>query len=318
MTEININQDDSSIPTNIRNNYSIKTEKKNDEKNSKSIQVLTNTMIVKNKVENYSLDDLGKIENAKKHRSANRPLHKIKEFTNYVNFCRCCNLPCEKEGIIEPFKCCEDIDKFSECGLGITLFFYFFQFMTLIVFIGIIIISISMIIFNHIFTGEIDTICKNFTKEKNSIEDCNKYFTLEKYNYNYESSENGKNYYDKFNVWILRLSSDNIKIYRDLSRNLEGRNVIGDQIDNIVVNYSILIFCYLITCFIINIYFIIFVKAQTQKARILSFSIRDYTVLISDAKQILYDYNEKQKKENPDFINRSQIMIENGEDFKNI
>ena len=315
MTEININQDDSSIPTNIRNNYSIKTEKINDEKNYKSIQDLTNTMIVKNKVENYSLDDLGKIENAKKHRSANRPLHKIKEFTNYVNFCRCCNLPCEKEGIIEPFKCCEDIDQFSECGLGITLFFYFFQFMTLIVFIGIIIISISMIIFNHIFTGEIDTICKNFTKEKNSIEDCNKYFTLEKYNYNYESSENGKNYYDEFNVWILRLSSDNIKIYRDLSRNLEGRNVIGDQIDNIVVNYSILIFCYLITCFIINIYFIIFVKAQTQKARILSFSIRDYTVLISDAKQILYDY-VKQKNNNSDSINKSQIMIENGEDFK--
>ena len=33
-----------------------------------------------------TLDDLGKIEEAKKHRSANRPLHKISDFNNKVNF----------------------------------------------------------------------------------------------------------------------------------------------------------------------------------------------------------------------------------------
>ena len=71
------------------------------------------TMVVKNKLENFSLDDLGTIENAKKHRSANRPLHKIGEFTEHVNFCRCCDLPCEEKGIIEPFNFCGNIDEFQ-------------------------------------------------------------------------------------------------------------------------------------------------------------------------------------------------------------
>ena len=136
MTEENITQNYSNIPIQFDSNNQIEelNDKNNDEKNLNSKQNLTRTMIVNKKIESFSLDDLGKIEYAKKHRSANRPLHKIKEFNSNVNFCRCCNLPCEEKGIIEPFHFCDDIDMFSECGLGITLYFYFFQFMILILF----------------------------------------------------------------------------------------------------------------------------------------------------------------------------------------
>jgi len=75
------------------------------------------TIMLEEKIEESgSPDDKGKIEEAKKHRSANRPLHKIKEFNNNVNFCNCCNLPCEEKGIIEPFGFCDNIDKFADCS----------------------------------------------------------------------------------------------------------------------------------------------------------------------------------------------------------
>ena len=70
------------------------------------------TVLVKNKIKKKTLDDLGEIEEAKKHRSANRPLHKIAEFNSNVNFCWCCNLPCKEKGIIEPFHYCDSVDKF--------------------------------------------------------------------------------------------------------------------------------------------------------------------------------------------------------------
>ena len=80
------------------------------------------TAFIKQKIKRKRLDDLGEIEEAKKHRSANHPLHKIKEFNNDVSFCRCCNLPCEKMGIIDPFHYCDSIDKFSEGVFFLTFF----------------------------------------------------------------------------------------------------------------------------------------------------------------------------------------------------
>ena len=309
MTELNINQDNSTISTNLRDNYNEKEKVPNikDSNNVSAKPDLFRTMIVKKKVEDYSLDDLGKIEYAKKHRSANRPLHKLKDFTDYVNFCHCCSLPCEQKGIIEPFNCCDNIDKFSECGLGITLFFYFFQFMALIVFMGIFIISISMIIFNNKFTNEIIEKCsEQFNSAENkSLNYCEGFIN---------NAENETNYYKRFNRWTTRLSSDNIKIYRNLPKLLKNR--VEKRLNTIIVNNSILNFYYLITCFIINIFFIIFIKAQEQKARILNFSIRDYTVLITDSKQILIDYNKSHKIDNPDSLQRSQIMIEKEQQFK--
>ena len=96
-------------------------------KNNSRHKPLTRTLFVKNKVETYSMDEICKIDYARKHRNANRPIHLIAEGLNdNVNFCHCCDLPCEEKGIIEPFNICDDADKFAECGLGISLYFFFF------------------------------------------------------------------------------------------------------------------------------------------------------------------------------------------------
>ena len=76
----------------------------------------------------YDLYNLGKIEYAKIHKDAFRPLNKIKEFTSKIKFCQCCNLPTETKGYIEKFSMFDDTENFSDCGIGISLYFFFFRY----------------------------------------------------------------------------------------------------------------------------------------------------------------------------------------------
>ena len=265
------------------------------------------TVMVEQKIEEKTLDDLGIIEEAKKHRSANKPLHKIKDFNNNVNFCRCCNLPCEEKGIIEPFKMCDDIDNFAECGLGVSLYFYFFRFAFIVLFIGIGILSISMIIFNHHYTKGINRVCNNYYKLYHNILDM-------KYCQGFTTDANESiNLYSRFDDWILRFTSDNLRVYHFLHNNITHT----DNADDVLINYSVLNFFFLFTIFILNIYYIIFIAAQSQKVKLLNYSIRDYTVLICNAKHILIDYLNTIKKENHKFfdIKKSQQLVENTSDF---
>ena len=151
MSEKNINE--TQIPINLKENVVIE-ELKDEEKVPKKHKLHDNatfsrTQVVRKNIEEFSLDSPGKVKLAKVHSSANRPLHKlVSDFSDNANFCRCCNLPCMETGVMEPFNFCDSIDMFYECGLGVTLYFYFFRFMTLIVFLGILVLSIIMIIFN--------------------------------------------------------------------------------------------------------------------------------------------------------------------------
>ena len=267
------------------------------------------TVMMQEKIKgnNNTLDDLGKIEEAKKHRSANRPLHKIKAFNSNVNFCRCCNLPCEEKGIIEPFNYCDDIDKFAECGLGVSLYFYFFHFAIVIIFIGICILAISMMIFNHHYTKGINRVCNNSYKKNGNdttkiIIYCEGFITL---------SNESLNLYERFNDWILRFTSGNMKVYRLLHMDISSTS----NSEDVLINYSVLNFFFLLTIFILNIFYIIFIVAQSQKAKLLNYTIRDYTVLISNAQHILFDYLNTTQKENPKFIKNSQQLVENTSDF---
>ena len=265
------------------------------------------TVMLEEKIEENSLDDLGKIEEAKKHRSANRPLHKLKDFNSSVNFCRCCNLPCEEKGILEPFHYCDDIDNFSECGLGVSLYFHFFKFAAVVLFIGMCVMAIGMIVFNHHYTKGINRVCNNNYEKlgRNDIGFCEGFITV---------ANQSLNIYNRFNDWILRFTSDNIEIYQLLHYNTTN---ITKNVDDVSINYSVLNFCFLLTIFILNIYCIIFIAAQSQRSKLLNLSIRDFTVLISNAKYILVDYLNSQQKDNPYFNRDSQMLVESTEHFIN-
>ena len=253
-------------------------------RNDASIQAMTDgnylksTVVVKAQVdEDYSLDNVGTIPLAKLHRSANRPMHKLQEFTKETVFCYCCNLPCKKKGIIEPFHFCDSTDKFSECGIGTSLYFWFFRFSILCMFLDTLVLSIPILIFNHHYTKGINRVCNNLYNGNNTdySEYCDGFVTV-------EGADINK--YSRFNSWTLRYTTDNLKVYKTLGEEFTGNN----NAEKVLVNYSIMNFIFLLTLFIFNLYYIAIIQANFQKERIMNLSIQDYTVLITNLQNV-YD-----------------------------
>lgn len=144
--------------------------------------------LVKNQLkQQFSLYKLGKIEWAKEHASANRPLNKLQQFTKQTKFCNCCNLPCETPGIMERFSACENTENFSVCGKGVPLYFLFFRYCILVLILVLLVMSIPMTILNHSHLVEIEKFCDyrqnnyNFYSEDESFnKTCEKYIRSRK------------------------------------------------------------------------------------------------------------------------------------------
>ena len=242
----------------VKNNSDIKKDSM--KRNTKaSIMTITVQEQIKNK---FSLDNKGQINLAEIHRSANRPLNKIKEFNKQTKFCQCCNLPCIQEGIIEPFKFCDNIKEFAVCGKGVYLYFFYIGFAVFSIFITILISSITFIIFSKNYYNHIINLCKG--NNLDIIEKCDKYRDVKMH------------LVDAF--WSYKFSINNIKIYRDLCIDLIGNDKICNKS---IINYSIINFFSMISLFMFNIvflYILYYINIKLKKGILPS----DYTLLITN------------------------------------
>ena len=129
--------------------------------------------------EKFNLDQLGRIEYAKQHSSANRPLNKLRDFRNNQIFCRCCGLPCITPGVIEPFKICDNTDKYSILGQAISLYFSFYKFSIFILFVLLCSLFAPSFYMSHVYYSSLSHICNNvLTKNgKNDFGKCENYIT---------------------------------------------------------------------------------------------------------------------------------------------
>ena len=163
--------------TNKKYRYTMNVAKNNNLKNielNKSLKASRMTAIVQKQVnEQFSLDKLGKIIWAEEHRSANRPLQKIKKFNKETKFCHCCNLPCEQKGILEPFSYKESVTNFDICGNGIYLYFFYICFSVFCFFIIIIISSITFNIISKKYFDDVIHICNKNQDFKNKCDNLN-------------------------------------------------------------------------------------------------------------------------------------------------
>ena len=229
----------------------------------------------------YSLNKPGKNLLAKRHSSANRPLHKINHFTSKVKFCNCCNLPQETKGIIERFSYWDSIEKFAECGIGTYLYFYYFQYAILILTIALFMSSIPTLILNEHYTRGLNNICNNYYDKYDNVDlypKCKKYVSHEK----------GSGYYNNETDWVLRYSSDNIKNYRLVFKEFTNNK----DVDNVLVNYSLLHFFTLITLFVVNIVYIILIKTKGDQVNLMNTSPKDYTLLCSNLYNAIDSFNK--------------------------
>ena len=233
--------------------------------------------------EEFSLGKLGKIEWAKEHASANRPLNKIQEFTKNTKFCNCCNLPCETQGVIEKFSCMEKVENFGVCGKAVPLYFHFIRFCICSLLVVLFIMSIPITIINNMHLSDIKNYCENnFNYDENITKICDKYV--------YTNISQITN----FLYWFSNISSDNIIDYKNLLKYNNNPIYNKDNInENIFVNYSIIGFFCMISLFVINIFSIILFKATIKAEKIGNIQPSDYTVLITDLQKMVNEFKEK-------------------------
>ena len=234
--------------------------------------------------EEFSLGKLGKIEWAKEHSSANRPMNKLQDFTKSTKFCNCCNLPCETPGIIERFSCLEDTENFSICGKAVPLYFYFIRYCIFCLIVVLFVMSIPITIINNNNLSEIKNYCNYIQTENITIDDekVNATRICEKY------LETNTSQITTFFNWLWRASSDNIADYKLLLK--ENNN------KNIFTNFSIIGFVCMISLFVINIYFIILFRAGIKSEKIDNIQPSDYTVLITDLQKMVNEFKDKSEE----------------------
>ena len=229
----------------------------------------------------FNLYKLGDVKLAEIHRSANRPLRKLKEPDGNCTFCPCCYLPAEKENYLVQFKTCDNPDDFSDHGQGIVLYFSFIKFCTIVLFISSIFICFFNIYYSFKYTKELENICNNIYKKGGEYKQDCKLFTTE------ADDNEDKSKYARVDSIFFIFSAVNTKYYRNLYSEISTEK--SNSFDSTVVNISKISFFCLLFTFVFNLVFIYFLFNKANAATYLSFTVSDYTIFLYN----LYDIHEK-------------------------
>ena len=134
------------------------------------------------------LEEPGSIYAAKVHSSSQRLLN-IHRITKYVKFCKCCALPSETVGAVEPYTLGDNIKDF---GFPIYLYFYYMKFCIVMSVIFILFSSIPTLVFSNQYTKDLKNFC---FKKFNITNDENKKRILNIYEINNDQNYRDQCYY---------------------------------------------------------------------------------------------------------------------------
>ena len=60
----------------------------------------------------------------------NKKYYKVKEFDGLTKFCQCCYNPMKDQIHVTDFNFCDSTDEFAEFGIGISLYFFYYRFLS--------------------------------------------------------------------------------------------------------------------------------------------------------------------------------------------
>lgn len=256
-----------------------------------------------------TLDDIGEISAAKIHRDANRILKQINKFDKNTKFCPCCCLPCPTPGVLVRFSYCDNTNDFIETGQGTSLYFFFFKYSMIIMAATAIIIGIPFLIFSYNYTYSLQKLCNNYYNNRNEekinlMDYCELYITEKEY---------ADNYYSVVDSPFFLFSSINIKDYRKMFYILYN----SDEIDfeKSILNYPLLNLICSITLLIVNILYIIIIYNKSMVYDFQLTSPSDYTVMVTNMKQLLKHYLNTKKKYEEMKIQEPNKLNEDGTPF---
>ena len=238
----------------------------------KNIQSLSKIKSIKKTLVNSSYrfwTYLGNIEEAEIHRNANIPLKKVGEINEKTPFCKCCNLPCKTDGVVEKYKYSDSTEEFIQNGQAIPLYFSFYIYSIFILSISFLAISLPFLIISYNRSDELNKIC-NKIYSKNPIDECKIYL---------DHSDNIEDENQSSFNFILDFSGLNIKNYRIIHEKLTLNE--NDDIENNFVNFSIINFVGIWTILLIYFGYIILVNNKSYIPNIDILSPKNYSILIT-------------------------------------
>ena len=290
----------------IKEEKVIKENSKDNLKENSEERIISSKSIVK---KSYTLDELGLISSAKIHRDANRILKQINKFNENTKFCPCCCLPCPTPGVLEKFSYCDNTDDFIETGQGTSLYFFFFKYSMIIMAATAIIIGIPFLIFSYQYTYSLRKLCNNYYNNRNNelinlMGNCELYITEEEF---------ADDYYSVVDSPFFLFSSVNIKDYRKMFYKLYN----SDEIDfeKSILNYPLLNLICSITLLIVNILYIIIIYNKNMTYDFQLTSPSDYTVIVTNMKQLLTHYLSIKKKYEEMQLQEPNKLNEDGTPF---
>lgn len=257
-------------------------------------------------LDELNLDGLGKVEIAEQHASANRILKQIKDFDSETKFCPCCYLPCEKPGTLERFGFCDNTNKFTNYGQGISLYFSYFKHSIILMAAASVIIAIPFLIFSYQYTYALRKVCNYYYKNEMNIDEkkdlmdyCNLYITIEEF-----ASGN----YSVVDSPFFLFSSVNIKDYRKLYYRIY-QDKENKRFEKSILSYPLLSLIFSISLLIVNILYIIIIYSKNIEYDYDLISPSDYTVFITNMEEVFMHYlgvrkkYEELQKNEPDKLN---------------
>ena len=279
--------------------------KQNDDNKNNIMKNINLNNSQKNREEKFNLDLLGRIEYAKQHCSANRPLNKlIDEFEDFPKnqiFCRCCGLPCINPGVMETFKLCDNTDKYSILGQSISLYFSFLKFSIFILFMCLCELIVPSFYLNHSYYSSLTYMCNDVLTKNgiNNFSTCDNFITNKQYlkNNNKDSKESFQSQFNAVNLMSYIELYNNIMANISIKDNQPIDNNYNDKlIKKLVFNYSYNYFIILISLFIINLLYIIFQNNKILDYNFQLISPSDYTIVMTNMSHIYKSFRRMKYK----------------------
>ena len=238
----------------------------------------------------FNLYSRGKIEYAKKHRSASRPkrdYEELNENEENEHLCPCCGLPEAFDKKVTYFNTCDDPDKYYTCGQGVVLYYDYIKFVIIVSFIATIGISVFNIYFSNKYYQEMTKVCNNIYHE---IYKFNGNYPTECQFYMTDSDPEIDEDIKQIETYFFRFSAINIEDYRKIYKYINPGN--ADKFEDTIINVSLVNFITLIILFIFNLIFIYFLFNKGNAADYLIFTVADYAVFLTN----LFDLYNKFKE----------------------
>ena len=253
-TKIFQNENPNKKQTKLSFKQSKKSRVSNISPRKKALKSLSNNLIY-----------IGDIEQAKTHSNANRPLKKVGEFDSETQFCKCCGLPCEKKGVMEKYSFKDSTEEFIKHGQVISLYFSFYIYSIFILSYAFLSVSLPTLILNYERSSELNKVCNQISNNFD-IDEC----------FIYIDSNDKESSYNS----VLDFSGLNIRNYKIIHSKLSSNK--NENLDKMMVNYSILNFICLLTILIFNFGYIILLNNKTNLPDIDIITPRKYSIIITE------------------------------------